>query len=180
MTMGAGAYLAIDIGASKTLLAAFSVDGRLLKEHRFATVKLYKNFLSELKGQIEGNFSDFEFAACCCAIPGIVDRQHGVGVSFGNLNWKNVPISKDLAKLLDNLPILVENDANLAGLSEAIIVHKRYKKVLYLTISTGIGDGIIINGKIDLDFADSEAGHMLLEHSGIITKWEDFASGKAL
>lgn len=180
MTMGTGAYLAIDIGASKTLLAAFSTDGQLQKEHHFATTKDYKKFLSELNIHLEDIFSDFRFLACCCAIPGIVDRRRGVGLEFGNLNWKNVPIARDLSKILDNLTVYVENDANLAGLSEALLVHKRYKKVLYLTISTGIGDGIIIDGKIDPDFADSESGQMLLERSGLVAKWEDFASGQAL
>jgi glucokinase len=74
----------------------------------------------------------------------------------------------------------VENDANLAGLSEALLLKNQYRKVLYLTVSTGIGDGIIVDGKIDAALADSEAGHMLVEHRGEIKTWEEFASGRAL
>lgn len=180
MTTGAGAYFAIDIGASKTLLAAFSVDGQLEKEQHFPTVKDYKKFLSELDGQIQDNFSDYPFTVCCCAIPAIVDRQRGFGLEFGNLDWKNVPIAQDISKILDDLPVIIENDANLAGLSEALLVHKRYNKVLYLTFSTGVGDGIIIDGKIDPVFSDSESGQMLLEHNGLVARWEDLASGQAL
>jgi predicted NBD/HSP70 family sugar kinase len=76
--------------------------------------------------------------------------------------------------------VWIENDAKLGGLSEALLVHKKYKKVLYLTVSTGIGGGIIIDGKIDQDLVDSEVGHMVLPFEGQLTKWESFASGKAL
>ena len=50
----------------------------------------------------------------------------------------------------------------MAGLYEAYLTHGRYKKVLYITLSTGIGGGVITEGKIDPTFADSEIGHMLL------------------
>jgi len=173
-------YLAIDVGASKTLLAVFSPDGQLLGEHRFPTSKDYHKFLVDFKKTFESNFASYQLLACCCAIPGKVDRARGIGKNFGNLDWANIAVASDLGKILGGLPIYVENDANLGGLSEALLVHKKYKKVLYLTISTGIGDGIIINGKIDDGLADSEAGHMLIERDGKVQKWEDFASGRAL
>jgi glucokinase len=81
--------------------------------------------------------------------------------------------------MLGHTPVLIENDAKLAGLSEAIL-HPRYRKVIYMTVSTGIGVGIIIDGHIDPDFADSEPGQMVLEYEGKLQKWEDFASGRAL
>jgi predicted NBD/HSP70 family sugar kinase len=99
---------------------------------------------------------------------------------MGNLPWENVPIKQDVARLLSGIPVVIENDGNLAGLSEAILVQEKYKKVLYLTIGTGIGDGVIINGKIDMSIADSEPGFMVLEHEGELVQWEDLISGKAL
>src|SRR3989344_2347895 len=173
------AYLAIDIGGSKTLLAVFSTTGKLLKKIKFVTPKNYRIFIKELSKCLQEELSDWQFALACCGAPGIVDRQRGLGLVFGNLPWKRISLKADLERLLD-VGVLVENDANLAGLGEALLVHKRYRKVLYLTIGTGIGDGIIIDGKIDLNFADSEAGHMLVEHDGRVAKWEDFASGKAI
>lgn len=161
------------------MLAAFSSNGELLRQFRLATNPDYDRFLKELGQALRANFADFKFASVCCAIPGRVDRQRGVGEEFGNLKWRNVPIKKDINSFLAT-SVLVENDANLAGLSEALLVHDKYKKVLYLTISTGIGDGVIINGKIDPDLADSEAGHMVLPFKGKLQKWEDFASGRAL
>ena len=52
--------------------------------------------------------------------------------------------------------------------------------MLYITISTGIGDALIVDGQIDPDMADSEAGHMVLEYEGQLQKWQDIASGQAL
>jgi predicted NBD/HSP70 family sugar kinase len=173
-------YLAIDVGATKTLLAVFSSAGKLLHKQKLATNQKYQQFLADLRHAIKQiEFKKYRFSACCCAIPGKIDRQKGVGLTLGNLPWSNAPIRADLEKIVGNLPIFIENDGNLAGLYEAHLVHDKYQKVLYLTISTGIGDGIIIDGKIDPDFADGESGQMVLEHEGRLQKWEDFASGRA-
>jgi predicted NBD/HSP70 family sugar kinase len=51
---------------------------------------------------------------------------------------------------------------------------------LYVTISTGIGTGIIVDQQIDPDFEDSEGGHIVLEHNGRRQIWEKFASGSAI
>lgn len=172
-------YLGIDVGGTKTLLAVFSSQGKILEEYKFPTPKKYLDFLSELEKALQ-EFKDHHFTTCCCAVPGKVDRKTGIGVVFGNLAWHNAPIKNDLAKLLDHAKVLLENDSNLAGLHEALIFHKKYKKVLYITIGTGIGDGIIMDGKIDPDFADSESGQMMLDYDGKLTRWEDIASGRAL
>ncbi|MBI1952282.1 ROK family protein [Candidatus Saccharibacteria bacterium] len=172
-------YLGIDIGASKTLLAVFSEDGKLIDKVKVETSEKYSTFLNDLKIIIEKEFGKYNFRACCCALPGRIDRKNGIGLHMGNLAWQNIPIKKDLELLLGCPRVYIENDAKLAGLSEALN-HKEYKKVVYITISTGIGIGIIIDGKINSEFADSEVGNMMLEHDGKLQRWEDFASGRAL
>jgi predicted NBD/HSP70 family sugar kinase len=84
-----------------------------------------------------------------------------------------------MAERIVHSSVAIENDANLAGLSEAML-HKDYKCILYVTISTGIGTGIIVNQQIDPEFADSEGGHIVLEHHGKLSTWESFASGQAI
>jgi predicted NBD/HSP70 family sugar kinase len=172
-------YLAIDVGATKTLLAVFSKDGKVLHEQKLATNQKYQPFLSELRTALQAEkFKKHQISAACCAIPGKVDRQSGIGITFGNLPWQNASMVTDIEKLI-NGQVFLENDANLAGLFEAL-THKKYKKVLYITLSTGIGSGFIVEGKIDPSFADAEVGHMVLEHEGKLKTWEDFASGEAL
>ncbi|HET9850230.1 MAG TPA: ROK family protein [Candidatus Saccharimonadales bacterium] len=172
--------LAIDIGGTKTLIAVFDGSGRKIAEYKFPTSKNYEQFTKELDAALSANFANYQIKAVCCAAPGELDRSRGIGVVFGNLPWKNVPLKQDLQKLFPGAAVFIENDAKLAGLSEAVLLQKKYKKVLYLTISTGIGDGIIIDDKIDPDFTDSEPGQMVLEYNGQLQKWEDFASGRAL
>ncbi len=173
-------YLAIDVGGTKTLLAIFNHSGELVDDYKLPTNKNYKDFIDELDQAINEKLSAHKFSACCVAIPGLVDPKTGSGLFFGNLSWKNVPVKKDLENILPRVSVLVNNDAKLAGLSEAVLLHGKYKKLLYLTISTGIGGGIITNGVIDPNYSDTEPGQMLFEHDGKLQKWEAFASGKAL
>jgi predicted NBD/HSP70 family sugar kinase len=173
------AYLAIDVGGTKTLLTVFSAYGELLFKNKFPTEKKYEQFLKSLKPQLDQLKSQYRLVAACCALPGTIDRQNGLGEHFGNLPWENVPAKKDLSEML-NVPVFIENDANLAGISEAKLVEQQYKKVMYLTVSTGIKSGITVDGKLVPELADSEPGQMVLEHDGKLEKWERFASGKAL
>ncbi len=172
-------YLGIDVGGTKTLLAVFDASGKIVDEVKIPTAKTYPKFLADLTKLIKTEQSKYSrILLAVCALPGKVDHTRGVGVEFGNLPWHNVPIGRDLRALL-KCQVLVENDAKLAGLSEAL-AHKKYKKVLYLTISTGIGGGLIIDGKIDANFADLEPGHMMIAHDGQLMQWEKFASGSAI
>lgn len=171
-------YLAVDIGGTKTLLACFDEAGVVQEQIKFPTPQDYELFLKSLALAVS-DLTTKDFRRACVAVPGRLDRDRGVVIALGNLNWENIPIQADIEKIL-NCPVLIENDANLAGLSEAILVINEFKKVLYVTISTGIGGGLVINGIIDPGFADIEVGQLLLEHQGKLQNWEDFASGKAI
>jgi len=112
-------------------------------------------------------------------VPGRIDREHGVGLSCGNLGWKNVAIQAD-TEAIAHCPVIIENDAKLAGLSEALMIIDEFKKTLYITISTGIGISLITNGIIDTEIGDRGGASIMLEHDGVLTPWEHFASGKAI
>lgn len=170
-------YLGIDIGGTKTLVASLDDSGVIEEQYKFATPKTYEAFLKELASNV-AKLSTKNFRACGVGAPGRIDRARGVAVAFGNLGWKNTPLQKDV-RIIAKCPVVIENDANLAGLSEAML-RKHHEKVLYVTISTGIGTGFIINQRIEPDLADSEGGQMLLQHHGKLEPWEDFASGRAI
>jgi predicted NBD/HSP70 family sugar kinase len=106
-----------------------------------------------------------------------IDREHGIGKAFGNLPWINAPIQHDVTAIL-KCPIVVENDAKLAALSEAMLLKDRFKTVLYVTVSTGIGYGLVKSGVIDTTVGDGGGRTILLEHNGKMMPWEDFASGR--
>lgn len=170
-------YLGIDIGGTKTLVASIDNDGVISHRHKFLTPKLYLDFLTELTGALE-ILPHKEFKAAGVAAPGKIDRKRGMVIAFGNLAWTNLPLQHDLEKIV-HCPVVVENDAKLAGLSEAMLL-REFHKVLYVTVSTGIGTGLIVDRQIEPNMADSEGGQILLEHGGKLEPWEDFASGRAI
>ncbi|HUS26845.1 MAG TPA: ROK family protein [Nevskiaceae bacterium] len=171
-------YLGVDVGGTKTLVACLDDQGIIQQQLKFPTPKIYAEFLSNLAKSIV-NLPTKEFVAAGIAVPGKIDREHGTGIAFGNLPWERVPIQTDVQRML-GCPVVLENDAKVAGLSEAMLLKERYRKVLYITIGTGIGTALIIDKRIDPDFDDMEGGHMPLEHNGKIQSWEDFASGRAI
>jgi predicted NBD/HSP70 family sugar kinase len=171
-------YMGIDIGGTKTLVAALSDRGEISESIKFPTPKDYDEFVKEL-GQNVAKLTTKDFRAGCVASPGSIDRQRGIAKNFGNLPWRNVHLQRD-AERITNCPMLIENDANLAGLSEAMLLKDKHAKVLYITVSTGIGTGFIVNQRIDPSLADIEGGQMMLQRGDSIVKWESFASGKAI
>lgn len=171
-------YLGIDIGATKTLLACFNQHGAITEQIKFLTAKDYTTFKIELASNVD-KLSTNTFTGCCVGVPGRLDRKKGIGLAMGNLPWENVPIVADIKKIT-HCPVVIENDAKLAGLSEAVLVKDRYERVVYVTISTGIGVGFIVNQRIEASLIDSEPGKMALEHNGKMVAWESFASGKAI
>jgi predicted NBD/HSP70 family sugar kinase len=172
-------YAGVDVGGSKVLAAVLDDNGVITEHVKFPTPQAYDEFLSELAKTV-ADFTTKEFKAAGLAIPVTVfDRARGVAVNFGNLPWQNVPIHTDIEKLL-HCPTVVENDAKLGGLSEAMLLKDTYHKVLYVTVSTGIGYALIVDGNIDTSLGDGGGRTMLLEHDGKIVPWETFASGQAI
>lgn len=171
-------YGAVDIGGTKTLVAVFDKSGQALEQIKFPTPKNYSEFKAELAETV-AKLSTENFQRTVVAAPGLLDRKRGIGIRFGNLPWENVPIEEDVESVF-RCPVSIENDANLAALSEALAINDQFNKVLYVTISTGIGGGIVIDGKIDPNFQDIEPGQMTLEHQGRFEQWEKFASGSAI
>lgn len=170
-------YIGIDIGGTKTLVAVLNQHGEIVEQTKFPTPHRYDHFILQLRHTV-AHLEHKEFKAGGVAVPGLLDRKHGRVIRFGNLPWRNKPIQADVEHIT-KCPIVIENDANLGGLSEAML-HKDYERVLYITVSTGIGTGVVHNQHLDPGMLNSEAGWILLPHKGKLVPWEKFASGKAL
>lgn len=172
-------YLGIDIGGTKTLVASLNDDGSIADKIKFDTSQDYQTFLKDLKTNLH-QLPAKEFSYCGVGMPGILDRATGASKwAGGNLAWGSSPITDDISEIV-GCKAVVENDANMAGLSEANLIKDRYKTALYLTISTGIGGVYVVNGKIDMNMADAEVGHMLYKQGDAYETWEEITSGKAI
>ena len=171
-------YLGIDIGGTKTLLARFTKDGGLQETLKFPTPKDFGEFKKELAINI-ARITTKPWTMAAVAGPGKIDHEKGEVVAFGNLKWTHTPLVATV-KAIANCDVLLENDAKLAGLSEARLLKPIPHKVLYLTVSTGIGGALVVDGILDHDLTDAEVGWMLHEREGKMVIWESFASGSAI
>jgi predicted NBD/HSP70 family sugar kinase len=170
--------IAVDTGGTKTLVAGFNTRGEPGREHKFETPKDPYEYIQKLLEILHANYKPDKIDAIVVAVPGTI-RDNKV-IWCGNLPWENVDIAHAIKPHYDHVPVFVENDANLAGLSEAKALKPTPPLVLYLTVSTGIGSGIIVNGKLLPELSGSEAGHMLIWKNDRKYEWEDFASGSAI
>ena len=174
--------IAIDTGGTKTLLAGFSKEGKLLKSFEFQTPKSQQKYLEIIEKVIKKEFSEQlksgEIQAISCAEPGII--ENGIILWAKNLRWQNFNVKAELSKIFSNIKILVENDANLAGLFESKKFKNKAQNILYVTLSTGIGSGIITDGKINQGLKNSEIGRIPIEFDGRVREWEEFASARAI
>lgn len=169
--------MAVDIGGTKTLVASFTDGLHVANEERFPTPQNEHEFMTMLNATLQ-NFAAETADTICIAVPGIVDAD-GVVLRCGNLPWTQFPLK---ARLQENFscPIYINNDANLAGLAETHSLPSVPPLSVYITVSTGIGTGIITDGRLLQPLAGSEGGHMLLQTPKGLQEWEDFASGKAI
>lgn len=123
------------------------------------------------------------------ASPGIANSKTGVIEYANNLPFNNLPIAKMLGERLGTDNIKVANDANAAALGEAVAGAARgSQSSVMITLGTGVGGGIIIDGKLisGFNFAGGELGHMVIEADGVPCScgrrgcWESYSSATAL
>lgn len=169
--------VAVDTGGTKTLVAVFRKDGTVKDSIKFLTPPSVDDYVGQLVDSIKELVNAADITTISVAVPGQV--RAGVVKSFANLPWKRVDIA-DALKPHFSVPIFVENDANLAGLAETKALPHTPATSLYVTISTGIGTAIIVEGRLIDEFSASEGGHAVVEYNGIHEEWECFASGKAI
>src|SRR5579871_5870617 len=126
-------YLALDVGGTKTLVAVLTEQGVIKEKVKLPTDKDYDSFLKNVRKTLN-SLETKEFAAGAIAVTGPrTDREHGVMINSANLPWRKVPIQKDVEEMA-NCPMVIENDAKLAALSEAMMVKNEFKVVLYVTV----------------------------------------------
>ena len=123
------------------------------------------------------------------ASPGAVDHDAGVVTYANNLPFTNLPICAMLAERTGVSNIHTENDANAAAWGEAVAGAARgTTNSVMITLGTGVGGGIIIDGKVysGFNYAGGELGHMVIEKDGVPCScgrrgcWEAYSSATAL
>ncbi|MDR1939921.1 MAG: ROK family protein [Clostridiales bacterium] len=122
-------------------------------------------------------------------MPGTVDSKTGRVIYSNNIRLVDAPIVEKLRKYYDNIPIEINNDANAAALGEVRFGEsKDYKNIVFITLGTGVGTGLIVDGKLieGNNSAGAEGGHMVIRVGGAVCTcgrrgcFEAYASAAAL
>ena len=172
--MAQGLLAGVDLGGTKILVGLFDEQGSVLGEKLVLTrpdqglEAVLDRMTSVIDELMQQNPPGYELRGVVVGAPGPVENKSGLVYEAPNLRWKEIPLGEVLKEAL-GVPVWIENDANLAALGEYTYGYPmEYESLLYLTVSTGIGGGIIINGDIyrGSDGGAGEFGHMTLLPQG--------------
>jgi len=155
-----GRYVGLDIGGTKCMAASSDTEGRILKRTLRPTPRALQEGLDVLH-QMVGEVADGEkIAGIGAAIGGPLDWRSGIVSPLHQPEWRNVPLKAIMEKEWGS-PFYVDVDTNIAAFGEYLLGGETARHFLYITISTGVGGGYIVDGKIyrGMGGGHPEAGH---------------------
>lgn len=168
--------LGIDLGGTTTKFAIMKPQGEIQQRWSIQTDVLndgnniIPNIIDSINHHLQlYQMSAKQFQGIGIGTPGSVDYQTGTVDSAFNLNWDRPMALKEQIELHTNIPVQVENDANVAALGERWLgAGNNADNVAFVTLGTGVGGGIIINGQIVHGQGGSagEIGHMTINPQG--------------
>ncbi|MBQ7363967.1 MAG: ROK family protein [Clostridia bacterium] len=169
-------YLGIDLGGTNIAAGIVDENYNILKKGSVPTLasrpidevmtdmaNLCKNLLAEMNLTVD----DVEYAGI--ASPGTCNSETGVVEFSNNIVMYNYPIADVLKAKLGVKKVYIDNDANAAALAEALAgAAKGASSAIMITLGTGVGGGIVVDGKIYSGFnhAGAELGHIVIEKGG--------------
>ena len=188
-------YVGIDLGGTNIKAGVVDSEGKLLnklsiKTHAERTMEEIIHDMGTLAVDVikDAGMEISDIEAIGIGSPGTPDNEEGLLVYSSNLPFVNAPMRKLIRDVID-LPVYIDNDANCAAMAEAVAgAAKGTKDSVTITLGTGVGAGVIINGRIYSGFnqAGSEFGHTVLVSGGIKCGcgrkgcFEQYASASAL
>jgi glucokinase len=165
----------LDLGGTKILAAVVSPDGRILSRAKKKTKanKGAEAVLERISKVIqsaieEAGLQSTDLAGIGAGSPGPLDPDTGIIVTAPNLGWENVNLKKYLEEIF-GIPAFIDNDVNVGTLGELRLgAGKGISSAVGIFVGTGIGGGIILDGKLYRGFNKTagEIGHMVLDPSG--------------
>ncbi len=189
-----GSIIGLDIGGTKTAVVEGTREAQILQRVVFATraERGVEAVLAELYGAVEQVRTTAEarghgVEALSVSIGGPLDIERGIIYSPPNLpDWDALPL-KDLLAERFGLPVYVEHDGNAGALAEwRFGAGQGARSLIFLTMGTGLGGGLILNGQLYRGACDmaGEVGHLRIAPDGPVAygkagAWEAFCAGPA-
>lgn len=161
-------YIGIDVGGTSVKWGIIDNQLNIVEKSSFPTNKESDiALLQDICAVVNEKKKKYKFDYVGIGSPGLVDSSLGVIKGSSNTPFKNTNAA-DIITRLTGLKAYVENDANCAAFGEFCASGATLKNVIMLTLGTGVGGGIIIDGKL---FSGSsgkggELGHMIISHGG--------------
>ena len=170
-------YLGIDLGGINIAVGLVDENGKILRKDSVPTGKLRKaeEIITDMaslckKVTEDAGFKMEDVKAIGIGSPGTPDVKEKRIIYTNNIvNFVDVHIEKELQKYFPDMPVFLENDANAAAFGEKMAgAAKGLSDVIVVTLGTGVGGGIMIDGKIYAGFnhAGAELGHMIIKYDG--------------
>lgn len=163
----------IDIGGTKIAVALETLNDEKIADRRLPTqvelgaYAIIETVLQAIAEMLVENQAELVSIGIGCPSP--IDIEKGLVMSPSNLrDWDNFPIVKLFSDRF-NVPVVLDNDANTAALGEYDYgAGKGYKNIIYVTVSTGIGGGIILDGEVlhGVSAGAGELGHTIVQPNG--------------
>ncbi|OYD57784.1 hypothetical protein CGZ90_12750 [Fictibacillus aquaticus] len=161
----------VDIGGTKTLTAVSDLAGNILGTREFPTqdnlqyglLKKVQKHVQELL--LEQQISEDRVLGIGIGAPGTTDIVQGTVIDAPSLNWHDYPLQNEASALFP-FPVFIDNDVNVAVLGEQWLGSaKNMSNVVLISIGTGIGCGIMINGQLyrGASFAAGEIGYLVTD-----------------
>lgn len=183
-------YLGIDLGGTNIAVGVVDEEGKLLCKKSVPTraVRPAGQIVADMARAASELLKEYDLSldsisSIGVGSPGAIDTNRGTVLSAGNLGFHNVPLA-DLLGAYFVKPIHVENDANCALWAEAKVgAASDAKSALMVTIGTGIGGAIVLNGELygGINGFGGEFGMMVIgEENGVPMSFEDYSSASAL
>jgi glucokinase len=182
--------VAVDIGGTHIRVAVYEPDSiKPIAHQRTRSHAKQPGVYDRLEQAIESVWPKEKVGAIGIASPGPLDPHTGTILATPNIpEWQNFPLTSKLTEHF-SVPAYLDNDANMAGLAEwQFGAGKGHQDVVYITISTGIGGGVITNGCLLQGFRGmgAELGHMIIDPNGPVCGCghrghiESFSSGPSI
>ncbi|MBS4222943.1 ROK family protein [Lederbergia citrea] len=167
------AVVGIDIGGTKTLIGLVDRTGEVLVKQQFPTmitdspeIHIQKCIETVHICLAKAGLTHHSLLGIGVNVPGLADPEKGILLHAPYAGWKNVPVKELLEREWPGMPINIANDVNACALGELIFgIGKQYNSFLWVTISTGIGGGLIIDRQIyeGEHFIAGEVGHLVVQ-----------------
>lgn len=160
-------YLAIDIGGTNTKFALIKKNGSVVEKFRIPTrTSSFNHLVEDIKNSVGVNLNDIISIGICA--PDVAPNKLEIK-GANNLAFKNAKVVEVFSRAFNNVEVRLENDANTAAIGEYRLgVAKEVDNFIVLTIGTGLGSGVFIDGKLFQGGAGSgaEVGHMSFTQDG--------------